>query len=82
MISTLSKEAIYTFLIVASPVLLAALVVGFLVSILQAITQIQEASMSFVPKLLAVFLSLIVCGSWMFTKLKTFVDHVIQFISL
>lgn len=81
MISTLSKEAIYTFLVVASPVLLTALVVGFLVSILQAITQIQESTMSFVPKLLAVFLSLVFCGSWMLSRLKTFVDHIIQFIS-
>lgn len=77
----LSREAIYTFLAVASPALLAALVVGLLISVLQAITQIQESSLSFVPKLLAVFLSLIVFGAWMLTRLKTFIDHIIQFIS-
>lgn len=55
-----------------APILITALVVGFAVSLLQSITQIQEATLSFVPKAVAVVLALVICGHWMITEIVTF----------
>ena len=51
----------------AAPLLVTALVVGFAISLLQSITQIQEVTLSFVPKAIAVGVALVVCGNWMIT---------------
>ena len=59
------KQAIYVLLLVSAPLLIAALVTGLIVSIFQAATQINEATLSFIPKLVAMFLALIVAGPWM-----------------
>ena len=59
------KQAIYVLLLVSAPVLLAALVTGLLVSIFQAATQINEATLSFIPKLIVMFLTLVFSGPWM-----------------
>jgi flagellar biosynthesis protein FliQ len=59
------KQAIYVLLLVSAPVLLAALVTGLFVSIFQAATQINEATLSFIPKLVAMFLTLVFAGPWM-----------------
>ena len=59
------KQAIYVLLLVSAPVLLAALVTGLLVSIFQAATQINEATLSFIPKLIVMFLTLVFAGPWM-----------------
>ncbi len=56
----------------AAPVLVSALVVGFVVSLVQSVTQIQEITLSFVPKALAAGIALLVCGHWMITELVTF----------
>lgn len=56
----------------SAPVLLTALVVGFAVSLVQSMTQIQEVTLSFVPKALAVAVALLVCGHWMITEMVTF----------
>ncbi|MBF0689173.1 MAG: flagellar biosynthetic protein FliQ [Cellulomonas sp.] len=56
----------------AAPVLVSALVVGFTVSLVQSVTQIQEITLSFVPKALAAASALLVCGHWMITELVTF----------
>ncbi|HEY5320312.1 MAG TPA: flagellar biosynthesis protein FliQ [Galbitalea sp.] len=56
----------------AAPVLVTALVVGFAVSVFQSITQIQETSLSFVPKVVAVSLALIICGQWMISDIVSF----------
>ena len=56
----------------AAPVLITALVVGFAVSLLQSITQIQEVTLSFVPKAVAVAIAMIVCGQWMIAEMVTF----------
>jgi flagellar biosynthetic protein FliQ len=56
----------------AAPVLITALVVGFAVSVFQSITQIQETSLSFVPKVVAVSLALIICGQWMISDIVSF----------
>ncbi|WP_207455062.1 flagellar biosynthesis protein FliQ [Desertivibrio insolitus] len=57
---------------ISAPVLITALVVGFAISLVQSITQIQEVTLSFVPKALAVGVALIVCGHWMITEIVDF----------
>jgi len=71
-ISDIFGNAIYHILILSAPMLLAALIVGLVVSIFQATTQIQEQTLSFVPKVLAIFLVLLVAGPWLLTTLKEF----------
>ncbi|HXF45312.1 MAG TPA: flagellar biosynthesis protein FliQ [Burkholderiaceae bacterium] len=70
---TLGQQALYVMLALSAPLLLAALVVGLVVSILQAATQINEMTLSFIPKLLAMVAALVIAGPWMVTF---FVDYV------
>ncbi len=70
---TIGQGALTMMLTIAAPMLLAALVVGLLVSIMQAATQINEMTLSFIPKLVAVFAVLIASGPWM---LQIFVDYI------
>ncbi len=58
----------------AAPLLITALVVGFAISLLQSITQIQEVTLSFVPKAIAVGIALVVCGNWMITEAVAFTN--------
>lgn len=71
-ILSIITEAVYTIVIVAAPPLLMGLTVGVVVSIFQAVTSIQEATLAFVPKILAVMLSLIVFGPFMITTLEEY----------
>ena len=66
---TLGQNALYTMLMVAAPVLIAVLAVGLLVSLFQAVTQIHEATLSFVPKLIAAIAVFAIAGPWMMTTL-------------
>lgn len=68
----LGRQAVMTSLLVAGPLLLSGLLVGLLVSVLQATTQIQEATLSFVPKILAVMLAALVFAPWMMAVLAEF----------
>lgn len=72
---TLGQDALVPMLMVAAPLLLAMLVVGFVISVLQALTQINEATLSFVPKLVGAILVLALAGPWM---LSTLVDYIRQ----
>jgi flagellar biosynthetic protein FliQ len=63
-VMTLGRQAMEVTLMISAPMLLTSLVVGLLVSIFQAATQINEATLSFIPKLLGVFLVLIISGPW------------------
>ncbi|MGB5157849.1 flagellar biosynthetic protein FliQ [Desulfobacterium sp. N47] len=74
----LAQEAIKTTILVSMPVLLIALVVGLVISIFQAVTQINEMTLTFVPKILAIFLGLILFGSWMLEHIATFTINTIQ----
>jgi flagellar biosynthesis protein FliQ len=62
---TIGQQALEITMLVAAPLLLAALVTGLLVSIFQAATQINEMTLSFIPKLLVVFLVMVLAGPWM-----------------
>jgi len=69
---TIGQQALTVMLLLAAPMLLTSLVVGLIVSVLQAATQINEMTLSFIPKLVATMLALIVAGPWMLTF---FVDY-------
>ena len=64
-----SRDAIYTLIIVSAPVMLVGLIVGVVISLLQALTQIQEMTLAFVPKILAIFISLLIALPFMAEKL-------------
>ena len=65
----IAREAIFTLILVASPVMLVGLAVGIAISLLQALTQIQEITLTFVPKILAIFVSLMIVLPFMAEKL-------------
>jgi len=71
----IARQAILTAFYVAGPILLVSMVVGIVVSILQATTQINEQTLTFVPKLIAIALSLLVFGQWMLTKVVEFTRY-------
>ena len=70
---TFGRQALELMLVVTAPLLLVALGVGLTVSLLQAVTSINEATLSFLPKLVAVALTLIVIGPWMLTLLTDYI---------
>ena len=72
---TVGRQAIELTLLVSAPMLLAALVTGLLVSIFQAATQINEMTLSFIPKLIVMFLMMILAGPWILTLM---VDYMRQ----
>jgi len=68
----LAEEGVLTILLIAGPLLLLALVVGLIVSIFQAMTQIQEQTLAFIPKIVAVLIGLILFGPWMVNQMVNF----------
>lgn len=68
----IAREAIYVMIVASTPLLLVSLIVGLIISIFQTVTSIQEQTLTFVPKILAVFVALMLCGSWMLDKLSGF----------
>ncbi|WP_374594228.1 flagellar biosynthesis protein FliQ [Aquabacterium sp.] len=75
---SIGRDGLMTLITVCAPLLLTVMAVGLVVSILQAATQIHEATLSFVPKLLAAFATLALTGSWMITTLVDYIQRVIQ----
>ena len=63
---------------IAAPMLITALVVGFAISLLQSITQIQEVTLSFVPKAIAVSIALVICGHWMIQEMVSFTNALFE----
>jgi flagellar biosynthesis protein FliQ len=74
----LAEQSIFTIIILSAPLLLVALAVGLIVSVFQAMTQIQEQTLSFIPKILAVFISLVIFGPWMLTILLDYTRNLFQ----
>ena len=70
----IARDAIYNIIIVSSPLLLVSLIVGLIISIFQTVTSIQEQTLTFVPKIIAIFLTLVLAGSWMMNQLIGFVE--------
>ena len=73
-----AKEAVYTILLLSAPLLGTSLLVGLLISIFQATTQIQEQTLTFVPKIALVFISLVIFGPWMLNILGAFTINIFQ----
>jgi flagellar biosynthetic protein FliQ len=78
MVLTVAQEAMWLLLLVSAPILVTVLVVGLLVSIFQAITQIHEATLSFVPKLIGCMLVLALAGPWMLSTLVDYIRRTIE----
>ena len=74
----LAEQSIYMIIIISAPMLLIALAVGLIVSVFQAMTQIQEQTLAFIPKILAVFLALVFFGPWMLTLLLDYTRDLFQ----
>lgn len=70
---TLGQQAIELTLLLSAPLLISALAIGLVVSIFQAATQINEQTLSFIPKLVGIFLVLVIAGPWMVTMMVDFI---------
>ncbi|GGY28755.1 flagellar biosynthetic protein FliQ [Paludibacterium paludis] len=73
----LMSQMMWSALLIAGPILLLSVAVGVLVSLFQVVTQIQDASLAFVPKLLAVFIALVCFGPWMLKRLVSFATSMV-----
>jgi len=77
-VMNIGRQAIEMALVLAGPPLLAALVIGLVVSIFQAATQINEQTLSFIPKLVGMFLMLILAGPWMLQMMVDFIRRLFE----
>lgn len=71
MVTSLMSQALYCVITTAAPALLVSLVIGLIISIFQTVTSIQEQTLTFVPKVIAIFLTLIIGGNWMLNNMIT-----------
>ena len=74
----LGRQAVEVTLLVSAPLFIAALATGLIISIFQAATQINEMTLSFVPKLVAIFVTLVLAGPWMITILTDFMRRLVE----
>lgn len=81
MVIAILKDAISTGVKISAPILIISLVVGLLISIFQATTQIQEQTLTFVPKLIAIAITGIITGSWMLRTIVNFTKRIFDLIS-
>jgi flagellar biosynthetic protein FliQ len=75
---TAGQQGLYLLLLVSAPILLTVLVIGLVVSIFQAATQINEATLSFVPKVIGAVAALAIAGPWMLTTLVEYLQRTLQ----
>ncbi|MCR5053678.1 MAG: flagellar biosynthesis protein FliQ [Lachnospiraceae bacterium] len=75
MVLDIMQEAFFQIIINSMPMLLISLVVGLVISIFQTVTSIQEQTLTFVPKILSIFIALIVFGSWILTNLTDYINN-------
>ncbi|MDQ6951111.1 MAG: flagellar biosynthesis protein FliQ [Mariprofundales bacterium] len=75
MVIHLGSQALKMVLLISAPMLIVGLVVGVMISLFQAVTQIQEVTLTFVPKIIVVFVSMIVAGPWMVRTMMDFARH-------
>jgi len=74
----IGRHAVELTLLISAPLFIAALATGLLISIFQAATQINEATLSFVPKLIAIFVTLILAGPWMITMMTDYIRRLYE----
>ena len=77
-LTELAATALMKVLIWSAPAVLSALLVGFMISLFQAVTQIQEQTLTFVPKIIAVFVVVLITGGWMIGEIQDFTQHTYQ----
>lgn len=75
------RDSILQILLISAPVLLIGMTVGLVISIFQATTSIQEQTLTFVPKIIAIFLAIVFFGPWMLSSMRQFAFHVFGLIS-
>jgi flagellar biosynthetic protein FliQ len=75
---TFGQQGLYMMMLVAAPILIVVLLVGVVISVIQAATQINEATLSFVPKVIAAVLTLAVAGPWMMTTLVEYIQRTLM----
>jgi flagellar biosynthetic protein FliQ len=75
---TFGQQGLHMLLVVSAPLLIVVLVVGLVVSVIQAATQVHEATLSFVPKVLAAVAVLVIAGPWMLTTLVEYIQRTLQ----
>ena len=75
MITDMMQDALFLILKTSAPLLIISLVIGLIVSIFQTVTSIQEQTLTFVPKIIAVFAAMILCGSWMLNNMTELVER-------
>ena len=75
-VMTMGRTAMEVTLMISAPLLLVALIIGLIISIFQAATQINEATLSFIPKLVGVFVALVVAGPWMLSVMLDYMRQV------
>ena len=71
----ITRDAIYTIIITSAPLLIVSLVIGLIISIFQTVTSIQEQTLTFVPKILGIFVTMLICGSWMLNNMTSLIDR-------
>ncbi|HKM20627.1 MAG TPA: flagellar biosynthesis protein FliQ [Lachnospiraceae bacterium] len=74
-VALIFREGLYTIILTAAPLLLVSLIVGLIVSIFQTVTSIQEQTLTFVPKILAIFVTLMLVGSWMLNNMTGYMTR-------
>ena len=74
----IGRQAVEVMLLLSAPLFIAALATGLLISIFQAATQINEATLSFVPKLIVIFLTLVLTGPWMITMMTDYMRRLFE----
>ena len=72
-VADITRDALFLVIRVAAPILLVSLIVGLIVSIFQTVTSIQEQTLTFVPKIIITFLTIILLGNWMLTQLTGYI---------
>ncbi|MBA4218192.1 MAG: flagellar biosynthesis protein FliQ [Roseateles sp.] len=75
---TFGQQGLYMMMLVSAPILIVVLLVGVVISVIQAATQINEATLSFVPKVVAAILTLAIAGPWMMTELVEYIQRTLQ----
>jgi len=71
----ITSQAIWIIIKCSAPMLLVSLIVGLIISIFQTVTSIQEQTLTFIPKILAVFVTVVICGDWILTSVLQFMQE-------
>lgn len=74
----IAREALWLIIKCSSPLLLVSLIVGLIISIFQTVTSIQEQTLTFVPKILSIFITLIICGGWIMNNIIEFMNRLFE----